>query len=92
MPWALRNHDAIQKAAKSGSAFHMNEALNGIAVASWRNQPNHNLYNNRVEALLDAIPSNLSVNETYNQVTNILNTVRNAIINNPNTHLNDLIF
>lgn len=92
MPWAWRNHDIIQKAASSGSAFHMNEALNGIAVAAWRNQPNHNIYNNLLKSKLDALPSNLTPEQAYNQLTNIVNQAKQAIINNPNTHLNDLIF
>lgn len=92
IPWAKRNNGIVQQAAKSGSAFHMNEALNGIAVAAWRNQPNHNLYNNRVQALFDALPSNLTPDQAHDAVTNIVNTIRAAIVNNPNTHLNDLIF
>ncbi|WP_296385719.1 AHH domain-containing protein [Winogradskyella sp.] len=92
IPWAKRSSEIIQQAAKSGNAFHMNEALNGIAVAAWRNQPNHNFYNDRVQALFDALPSNLTPNEAYDAVTNIIDTIRNAIVNNPNTHLNDLVF
>jgi hypothetical protein len=92
IPWAKRTKNLVQKAAKSKHAFHMNEALNGIAVATWRNQPNHNLYNNRVQAFFDALPSNLTPDEAYNSLTEIMTTIRNVIVNNPNTHLNDLIF
>ena len=92
LPWAWRNHNVIQKAAKSGSTFHMNEALNGIAVAAWRNQPNYNAYNNLIKSKLDALPYNLTSNQAYTQLTNILNQARQVIINNPDTHLNDLTF
>ncbi len=81
IPWAKRTSEVVQQAAKSGNAFHMNEALNGIAVAAWRNQPNHNLYNQRVQELFNALPSSLTPDEAYNAITNIVNT-----------HLNDLIF
>lgn len=94
MPWALRNNDVIQKAAKSGSAFHMNEALNGIAVASWRNQPNHNVYNNLIENKLNAFNNlnpNANVDDAYNFVSNLIADVRDWVINNPNSHLNDLV-
>lgn len=94
MPWALRNNDVIQKAAKSGSAFHMNEALNGIAVASWRNQPNHNTYNNLIESKLNTFNNlnpNASVDDAYNFVSDLIADVRDWVINNPNSHLNDLV-
>ena len=70
----------------------MNEDLNGIAVAAWRNQPNHNAYNKLIKSKLDALSSNLTPDQAYNAVTNILNQAKQAILSNPNTHLNDLIF
>ncbi|WP_348741112.1 hypothetical protein [Tenacibaculum sp. 190524A05c] len=96
MPWAdvIKNHPIIQKAAKSGSAFHMNEALNGIAVAAWRNQPNHPVYTNLIKSKLDDFNNlnpNASLNEAYNFVSNLVNDVRTWVINNPNKHLNELI-
>jgi hypothetical protein len=92
IPWSLHNNSIVQKAAKSSNAFHLNEALNGIAVASWRNQPNHNAYNNRILSKLNALPSNLTADQAYNNLLLILNQAKQAVINNPNTHLNDLIF
>lgn len=72
--------------------FKANEALNGIAVAAWRNQPNHNAYNALIRSKLDALPTNLNPDQAYTALVNILNQAKQAIINNPNTHLNDLIF
>ncbi len=87
-------HEVVQKAAKStlNQGFHIDSALNGIAVATWRNQPNHNIYNALIKSKLDALPSNLTPNQAYTQLLSILNQAKQAIINNPNTHLNDLIF
>ena len=87
-------HPIVQKAAKAltNQGFHIDQALNGIAVASWRNQPNHNQYNNLIKLKLDALPSNLTPNQAYAEVVNILNQAKQAIVNNPNTHLNDLNF
>ena len=49
IPEALYKHPLIQKignAATSGANFfHMNHPKNGIPVDAWRNQPNHNTYN-----------------------------------------------
>ncbi|GEM_PF-3417436 len=92
IPWALHNNAIVQKAAKSANAFHLNEALNGIAVASWRNQPNHHAYNTRILNKLNDLPSNLTSDQAYNNLLIILNQAKQAVINNPNTHLNDLIF
>ncbi|MCX8525019.1 AHH domain-containing protein [Chryseobacterium formosus] len=97
IPWAynIQTHPIVQKAAKSMNAFHLNEALNGIAVASWRNQPNHNLYNNRIfnklEQFKQAYP-NATPDQCYNKLIEIINQAKQAIINNPNSHLNDLVF
>jgi hypothetical protein len=92
IPWSFHNNPIVQKAAKSSNAFHLNESLNGIAVASWRNQPNHNAYNTRILNKLNSLPSNLTTDQAYNNLIIILNQAKQAVINNPNTHLNDLIF
>jgi len=94
MPWAKSGHEIIQKAAKSSNAFHMNEALNGIAVAGWRNQRNHNTYDNLIISKLDAFKNlypNATPQQCYNFLTDLINDIRTWIINNPNSHLNDLV-
>lgn len=96
MPWLERiwNHNVIQKASKSGNTFHMNEALNGIAVQSWRNQPNHPTYTNLVKAKLDEFNNlnpNASVDEAYDFVSGLISDIRDWVINNPNSHLNELV-
>lgn len=97
MPWTdlVRNHDVVQKAAKSGSAFHMNEALNGIAVAAWRNQPNHNTYNNLIKTRLDNYINvqnpNATPQECYDFVYDLIQDIRDWVISHPNSHLNDLV-
>ncbi|MEM6515345.1 MAG: hypothetical protein AAF688_04110, partial [Bacteroidota bacterium] len=45
VPWSLRGKEIVQLAARSDFAFHMNDIMNGIEVAAWRNQPNHDFYN-----------------------------------------------
>ncbi|SFI34729.1 AHH domain-containing protein [Halpernia frigidisoli] len=92
IPWALANNSIIQKASKSANAFHLNEALNGIAVTSWRNQPNHNIYNSRILNKLNALPSNLTADQAYIKLMEIITQAKQAVINNPNTHLNNLVF
>lgn len=90
-------HEVVQRAAKAtnNGGFHIDQALNGVAVATWRNQPNHPNYNNLIRQklvnFLNANP-NATPTQCYNQLMIILNQAKQAVINNPNTHLNDLIF
>ncbi len=92
IPWGKRLNDLVQKAARAGKTFHINEALNAVPVEAWRNQPNHNIYDQNVQNLLDTLPDNLTPNEAYDEILSIIDTIRNTIINNPDVHLNDLIF
>ncbi|TAE07617.1 MAG: hypothetical protein EAZ47_03495 [Bacteroidetes bacterium] len=94
IPWGndIPMLDAIQKAAKSSHSFHIDDALNGIPVEAWRNYPNHPDFNNLIKAKLNSIPSNLSNDATYNAVMNIINQAKQAILNNPNVHINNITF
>ena len=87
------NHNVVQKAARHFPPFHIDEALNGIAVTAWRNQPNHNLYNQRIFNRLEVINnSSLSPKQAYDALSAFMTELRGLIQNNPNVHLNDLIF
>ncbi|NQZ43802.1 MAG: AHH domain-containing protein [Flavobacteriaceae bacterium] len=44
IPWAFKDSDIVQKAAKSRNAFHMNEALNGIPLPSTNHLTGHNSF------------------------------------------------
>ena len=89
----LKTHRTIQKAARyEVNPFHIDEILNGIPVATWRNQPNHSLYDGRIRSLLDNISVNLSPEDTLKELENIISKMKQIIKDNPNVHLNDLIF
>lgn len=90
----IMNHKVVQKAALV-KGFHIDEAYNAFKVATWRNQPNHNAYTQRiVDKLNNFIQNNPNATGTqcYNALINITNQAKAAINNNPNVHLNDLIF
>jgi len=90
----ILDHPVVQKAA-SVKGFHIDEAYNGIAVAAWRNQPNHSAYNTKIFQKLEAFKTanpNATGQQCYNVLMNIANQAKVAIVNNPNVHLNNLIF
>ncbi len=94
IPTAVQS-DVIQQAAKSSKQFHKNEALNGIAVNSIYHG-NHPTYSNYIASKLEEIRVDLISSNNYNPETaydallQLVNDVRTTIINNPNTHINQI--
>ncbi|WBX75525.1 hypothetical protein PG911_12780 [Tenacibaculum ovolyticum] len=86
IPWALKNHNLVQKAAKSKSAFHINEVLNGIPRLSNLHLTGHTAYNNKIKQILNSLDSNgpIDVDQAYNFVSGLANHIRTVIKNNPN--------
>ncbi|WP_167398261.1 AHH domain-containing protein [Flavobacterium crocinum] len=92
IPWNKLLEPAIQKAAKSQHAFHMNEALNGIPLDKAIHSGSHPHYDSLIQARLNAIPANATPDQAYAKVLDLINDVKDAIKNNPNVPLNQLIF
>ena len=92
IPWAKQSHPAVQKAAKSSNAFHMNEALNGIPLNTAVHSGSHSNYDNLVQGYLDAIPNTATPDQAYNAINTLINNIRTAIQNNPTTPINQLSF
>lgn len=92
IPLNLQTNEIVQKAAKSGSAFHMNEALNGIPLSTAVHNGSHGNYDAQITALLNVLPANATPTQCYNKVNEVINIVRTAIANNPNTPINQLNF
>ena len=92
IPFALQTNPSVQKAMLSKKAFMINEALNGIPVSSAVHTGPHKHYSNLIENYLNNIPSNLPPDDVYNEIIKIIDKVKLAIKNNPNTPLNQLNF
>ncbi len=92
IPLNLQGHPAIQQAAKSENAFHLNETLNGIPLDNAVHNGSHFNYDNAIESYLDDIDLSQPLNDIYNEVADIINSVKNAVQNNPTTHINQLNF
>lgn len=83
IPWARRTHPVVQKAAKSGDAFHINEALNGIPRLSNLHLTGHPAYNTKVLQILNNFNPNANIDEAYDFVSGLANHIRDLIANNP---------
>ena len=96
IPWAKSTNEVVQKAAKSANAFHMNEALNGIPLSIAVHNGSHAAYDQRVlDRLLDIknqYGPNMTPQQAYNGLTILINDIKTAILNNPTTPINQLIF
>lgn len=96
IPWAKQGHEVVQKAARSGNAFHMNEALNGIPLNIGVHGGSHPAYDqrimNRLSEIADFYGPNMTPQQAYNGLIDLINDVRIAVINNPNVPINQLIF
>lgn len=92
IPFALQTHPAVQKAMLSKNAFMINEALNGIPLSSAVHAGSHKHYSDLIENYLNNIPSNLPPDAVYSEIIKIIDKVKLAIKNNPNTPLNQLNF
>lgn len=95
IPLNLQTNPIVQKAAKSGNAFHLNEALNGIPLSTAVHSGSHGHYDNlifqKLKLFAEANP-NATPSQCYNKVNEIISQIRTAIANNPNTPINQLIF
>ena len=90
----MQSEAVIQKAAKSGSAFHLNEALNGIALSSIQHSGSHTAYTtiirNKLVAYNNLYP-NATPQQSYNYLVNLIDSIRAWIIANPNTNINLIV-
>ncbi len=90
IPLTFKNHSVVQKAAKSSSAFHMNELLNGIPIPSSNHLTGHSHYNDVLEDILDGFNPSANVDEAYDFLSGLTNHIRDLITNNPTLNLGQI--
>ncbi|MBV9986762.1 MAG: AHH domain-containing protein [Chitinophagaceae bacterium] len=98
IPWEFVEHDVVQAAAKAPgtSAFHMNQALNGIALPSAVHVEGmvHDIYNTRVHTALDAIYAKYGTSLTpaiaRQEIETLIDKINTWIANNPGVNLNNI--
>ena len=94
MPISLQANDVIQKAAKSSSAFHLNEALNGLALNALQHTGNHASYTQKIqEKLIDfkELNPNATPLQCYNYLISLINDIKAWVIAHPNTNINSIV-
>lgn len=95
IPLNLQTNAIVQKAFKSPDAFHLNEALNGIPLSTAVHNGSHFNYDGKIFHKLEVFRianPNATPTECYNEVVDIINDIRTAIRNSPNTPINQLNF
>ena len=95
IPLALSGHDVIQAAARSKYAFHINEFYNGINISTLYHSGNHPNYSKRVADALDKIRTDnpkLNPEACFQKVQDLLQEIRTAIINNPTTNIDNIVW
>jgi len=94
IPWQWKQHDVVQQVAKNGDPFHMNDVLNGIPMHKDVHNGSHPNYNAYVQDQLNDILSQaggtIDPSVAATKVSELCASIRTAILNNPNTHINDL--
>ncbi len=99
IPWELAKEGSqtvIQLAAQSRFPFHVQDILNGIPLSSIQHYGPHDVYTRRVREALEEVKarygSGLTPEIAKNELISLTNKIRTAILNNPNLHLNDIVF
>jgi hypothetical protein len=77
IPWEFRNWSIIQKAAKSGDAWHMNDFINGIPLNSTNHLTGHDIYNNKIGQILTTLSvGNPNPQLSYQKLTDFSSYLR----------------
>ena len=95
IPLNLQLNEVVQRAAKSGSSFHMNEELNGIALSTLVHNGSHSLYDGKITQKLNTFllqNPNATPDQCYIKIYQVIQEIRTAIANNPTTPINQLNF
>jgi hypothetical protein len=87
----------IQKAAGSKNAFHVDDLFNGIPLGTAQHMGSHPNYDARVKnAIKDIFDNNGGVNinpdVAYTKLVDLTNRIKAALLANPTTKVDDLIF
>ena len=96
IPLQFIDDPLLQAAAKGTDPWHPNELANGINMLKDFHNGSHPIFSGRVEAAINAIKANLGTpidpNDAATEIRQLMDRIRTAIENNPNTHIEEIIF
>lgn len=96
IPWEIADDAVVQAAALSKEAFHLQKALNGIPLSTIQHMGSHPNYTARVKDALkkiyDDYGQNITPNQAYQELNQLIGKIRTAIINNPSTKIDSIVF
>jgi hypothetical protein len=96
IPWEIADDAVVQAAALSKEAFHLQKALNGIPLSTIQHMGSHPNYTARVKTaltnILNSYGGTISPSDASQKLQELITKIRTAIINNPNTKIDDIIF
>jgi uncharacterized membrane protein YgcG len=99
IPWELCDNigqEVIQKAASARFPFHVQDILNGVPLTAAQHLGSHPQYTERVRIALQQIKlshgANLTPEIAYQEIVNLTNRIKAAILANPNVSIENIIF
>lgn len=99
IPWEIADdvaQEVIQKAASAKFPFHVQDILNGVPLTAAQHLGSHPQYTQRVRLALQQIKnthgSNLTPEIAYQEIVDLTNRIKQAILANPNTSIENIIF
>lgn len=84
---------AGQKAAKSKSAFHIDDAANGLPLAQSVHGTGHSAYNAKVKSVLDELINtqpNMTNDQAFNHLQGLNNHLKDLFDSNPNLNVGQI--
>lgn len=90
IPQELANHPLVQQAARSQHAFHMNKAENGIGMLNNLHLTGHPTYTTKISRKLSAMGENLSPDQAYQKLSELMEQVRSIIQQFPDKNLEEI--
>lgn len=93
IPWEFNSLPIVQKAAKTLTAWHPNNILNGIPLPTTNHLTGHQAYSANIENILNNLHNtnpSMTPTQAYNHIVALSSQIKTLIANNPNLNLGQI--